>query len=349
MTANNDVEALLDSMQDGGFFERYSQANVRAKKGRILENELAQNIPNQEAVSCLFIRLMVDFDMIEDSPYFIQLMHRHNLKTTVRSKKNGKDCLVDDLVQYLGRFMPTFYETYKNTEIKDIRPVKQTTFDESEGGTLFSLQIAFKDGNLRLNMIWPIEKLIVDRLHGAVFIEQPEAFDVKLKDPPRANLPPRIPKPSKKNHHRKQSSHVPPAAAAAAAAAGAGSIDMSYDSGVSPRRGWGDPTAALESAFRHASRADPTASIQSGVRNMSLGDTYQTPFVNPRQNLPPPESVTPCTDDTSACVVCMEFEKTILVVPCAHKCLCAKCAHQEILTECPICRGKIQKLSPVYD
>ena len=48
-------------------------------------------------------------------------------------------------------------------------------------------------------------------------------------------------------------------------------------------------------------------------------------------------------DDTKECVVCFEEEKTIVLVPCGHYCLCKMCADtiNSHSGECPMCRGKI--------
>lgn len=47
----------------------------------------------------------------------------------------------------------------------------------------------------------------------------------------------------------------------------------------------------------------------------------------------------PASIDEGLCVVCMAEERTHLLVPCGHKCLCEACATMREWTECPICRA----------
>merc|ERR1719491_805298 len=47
------------------------------------------------------------------------------------------------------------------------------------------------------------------------------------------------------------------------------------------------------------------------------------------------------TQDNHLCVICIERDKNILLLPCKHLCLCSKCFHVNNLTECPMCRTKI--------
>jgi RING finger protein 26 len=41
------------------------------------------------------------------------------------------------------------------------------------------------------------------------------------------------------------------------------------------------------------------------------------------------------------CVVCQENEKSVVLLPCRHLCLCAVCAEHDLLTMCPLCREAI--------
>ena len=49
----------------------------------------------------------------------------------------------------------------------------------------------------------------------------------------------------------------------------------------------------------------------------------------------------PAGNDEGFCVVCMAEERTHLLVPCGHKCLCEGCATMREWTECPICRAAV--------
>jgi hypothetical protein len=66
---------------------------------------------------------------------------------------------------------------------------------------------------------------------------------------------------------------------------------------------------------------------------------------------PPPSS-------SELCVVCLDNVKSVLIVPCGHKCLCARCApsfaaDQALLhrrrNRCPVCRVDIHFLQRVFE
>lgn len=48
------------------------------------------------------------------------------------------------------------------------------------------------------------------------------------------------------------------------------------------------------------------------------------------------------------CVVCQVQEKTILLLPCRHLCLCENCSSRTTLSDCPLCRDTIQDKIRVY-
>ena len=50
------------------------------------------------------------------------------------------------------------------------------------------------------------------------------------------------------------------------------------------------------------------------------------------------------------CVICLSAEKTHLILPCGHKCLCAECARKTFLMQkCPVCRGPAYRVVRVYE
>lgn len=58
---------------------------------------------------------------------------------------------------------------------------------------------------------------------------------------------------------------------------------------------------------------------------------------------PPPES------EDLVCVVCLHEEKSILLRPCNHVCLCKECSsNKEGISHCPICRERIESREPVF-
>ncbi|XP_011313916.1 E3 ubiquitin-protein ligase LRSAM1 isoform X1 [Fopius arisanus] len=50
--------------------------------------------------------------------------------------------------------------------------------------------------------------------------------------------------------------------------------------------------------------------------------------------------------DTTECVVCMDSQCEVIFLPCGHLCCCATCSNM-VTTECPMCRGSIQRKIPV--
>lgn len=55
-------------------------------------------------------------------------------------------------------------------------------------------------------------------------------------------------------------------------------------------------------------------------------------------------------DDESSCVICMEFQNRVVLVPCGHKCLCISCAKsQSAGYRCPICRVVATVACVVYN
>ncbi|ETO29391.1 hypothetical protein RFI_07734 [Reticulomyxa filosa] len=57
-------------------------------------------------------------------------------------------------------------------------------------------------------------------------------------------------------------------------------------------------------------------------------------------------------DDQLLCVVCLDKNRNYIVLPCAHVCLCEQCSqlgeYHSDSAACPICRGKIEKLTKVF-
>ena len=46
------------------------------------------------------------------------------------------------------------------------------------------------------------------------------------------------------------------------------------------------------------------------------------------------------------CVVCMEAEKSVMLLPCTHMCMCEACTHRILsaggqAAQCPVCRQRI--------
>ena len=55
--------------------------------------------------------------------------------------------------------------------------------------------------------------------------------------------------------------------------------------------------------------------------------------------------------EAARCVICLDSEKTMLVVPCGHKCMCEPCAValRGAGGRCPLCRGPVLRATKVYE
>ncbi|XP_076436649.1 uncharacterized protein LOC143276125 [Babylonia areolata] len=58
--------------------------------------------------------------------------------------------------------------------------------------------------------------------------------------------------------------------------------------------------------------------------------------------------------DKRKCVVCQDANKSVLILPCKHMCLCVRCANQIVRSTlvgrrvCPLCRRRIERVMDVY-
>ena len=48
------------------------------------------------------------------------------------------------------------------------------------------------------------------------------------------------------------------------------------------------------------------------------------------------------------CVVCQSIEKSVVLLPCRHVCLCKECAYNDSLVDCPLCRERIRDRIAVF-
>ncbi len=54
----------------------------------------------------------------------------------------------------------------------------------------------------------------------------------------------------------------------------------------------------------------------------------------------------PSDQDDRKCVVCMDNNLEVAVLPCGHLCMCQECASS--IHQCPMCRVSIEKTFRVY-
>jgi hypothetical protein len=48
------------------------------------------------------------------------------------------------------------------------------------------------------------------------------------------------------------------------------------------------------------------------------------------------------------CVICCEGQKSVVLLPCRHMCLCDSCGHMDRIDTCPLCRVKITNKLSVF-
>ena len=48
------------------------------------------------------------------------------------------------------------------------------------------------------------------------------------------------------------------------------------------------------------------------------------------------------------CVICCNEDRSIVLLPCRHLCLCGPCSEHESLRDCPLCRKPIQHKFSVF-
>jgi len=48
------------------------------------------------------------------------------------------------------------------------------------------------------------------------------------------------------------------------------------------------------------------------------------------------------------CVICCEGQKSVVLLPCRHMCLCDVCGHMDRIDTCPLCRVKITNKLSVF-
>jgi len=65
------------------------------------------------------------------------------------------------------------------------------------------------------------------------------------------------------------------------------------------------------------------------------------------ENLPPPHGYTETASDDKSCIICLENERCVALIPCGHLCLCRQCCGSQ--TKCPICRTPIREFLRTFN
>ena len=58
---------------------------------------------------------------------------------------------------------------------------------------------------------------------------------------------------------------------------------------------------------------------------------------------------TTTTNDTNLCIICICYEKNVVILPCKHLCICETCSKSKTLKDCPLCRSPINKKMIIYN
>ena len=53
-------------------------------------------------------------------------------------------------------------------------------------------------------------------------------------------------------------------------------------------------------------------------------------------------------EENKLCIICMEEEKRVVMVPCGHICVCVKCSKNPAITKCPYCRSHVSQKVQCY-
>ena len=89
-----------------------------------------------------------------------------------------------------------------------------------------------------------------------------------------------------------------------------------------------------------------SSGVQSGQDPMTSEITFdQAKFLSALRAVEHPQFVTAAAEE-KLCVVCVEREKELALVPCGHVCLCSVCFRS--VTSCPMCRAEFTSSVRIY-
>jgi hypothetical protein len=139
------------------------------------------------------------------------------------------------------------------------------------------------------------------------------------------------------------------ATAASPTPAAEGKMDVDEEEATEERSPGDQPTATETNAtsmnsfsFKRSPFANdmltPTSEVAAGTSKLRLAG-----MVEPAKQA--------AEEDEYLCVVCEESKKQVILLPCKHMCLCKNCAAGclfKTLTECPMCRAKIEDSMEVF-
>ena len=92
--------------------------------------------------------------------------------------------------------------------------------------------------------------------------------------------------------------------------------------------------------------------IQRSVRTWLLAKPHSASSggdgANAEELVELPEPPRPASTEpaTAECAICWDGDPEYAVVPCGHRCLCARCT--KAVSECPVCRGEMTAVLRVF-
>ena len=104
--------------------------------------------------------------------------------------------------------------------------------------------------------------------------------------------------------------------------------------------------------LRRKQRSRAAKLIQRSVRTWLLAKPHSASSggegANAEELVELPEPPRPASTEpaTAECAICWDGEAEYAVVPCGHRCLCARCI--KAVSDCPVCRGAMTAVLRVF-
>lgn len=109
-------------------------------------------------------------------------------------------------------------------------------------------------------------------------------------------------------------------------------------------------TGAVEALEASLHAAEACGSVGTELLARARASLAEAPASVVREPDGPPEATQ--TPDQLLCVICLEAQRSQLVLPCRHLCMCGACANVLLRGEqtktCPICRGPVWETLAVF-
>ena len=86
------------------------------------------------------------------------------------------------------------------------------------------------------------------------------------------------------------------------------------------------------------------------LRNQSLRelDKIEVEFKTALERISEEKTRRDKAAEQKLCVVCMENQPTVVLMPCKHLCLCGECSQSPTMKKCPMCRKSIENRLEIY-